>query len=122
MTTLTMKSLKKSFSTPDETRPFNNGKVEIINLGDTTVARITLKPGWKWSKDVKPIAETGTCQNAHIQYVVSGRLEVLMDDGTKLELKPGDLVHITPGHDAWVVGSEPFVAIDLTGLKDYAKR
>jgi mannose-6-phosphate isomerase-like protein (cupin superfamily) len=122
MSTLTIKSMKKNFSAPDETRPFNNGKVDVINLGDVTVARISLRPGWKWSKDLKPIAETSSCQSPHVQYVISGRLEVRMDDGSRLELKPGDLVHIPPGHDAWVVGSEPFVAIDLTGLKDYAKR
>ncbi len=29
---------------------------------------------------------------------------------------------IPPGHNAWVVGNEPVVAVDFTGLKDYAKK
>ena len=45
-----------------------------------------------------------------------------MDDGARLELSAGDFVLIPPGHDAWVVGSEPFVAVDFGGMKDYAKR
>jgi hypothetical protein len=28
--------------------------------------------------------------------------------------------YVPPGHDAWVVGNEPFVAIDFTGMKEYA--
>jgi len=122
MSTATLRSIKKSFSTPDETRTFNNGKIEFVKLGDTTVARVILRPGWKWSKDVKPIAETGTCQSEHVQYVISGSLAVVTDDGSKFEIKSGDFVSIAPGHDAWVVGSEPFVAIDLTGMKDYARK
>ena len=27
-----------------------------------------------------------------------------------------------PGHNAWVIGNEPVVGIDFTGLKDYAKK
>jgi quercetin dioxygenase-like cupin family protein len=122
MSTMTLKSLKKSFTKPDSTRTFNNGKIEFVTVDDVTLARITLKPGWRWSKDVRPIAETGTCQSPHIQYVISGRLMVAMDDRTKIELKPGDFAHIAPGHDAYVVGSETFVAVDLTGMKDYAVR
>jgi hypothetical protein len=29
---------------------------------------------------------------------------------------------IPPGHNAWVIGNEPVIAIDFTGLKDYAKK
>ena len=32
-----------------------------------------------------------------------------------------DAVVIPPGHNAWVVGNEPVVGIDFTGLKEYAK-
>ena len=28
---------------------------------------------------------------------------------------------IPPGHNAWVVGNEPVVTIDFTGLREYAK-
>lgn len=42
--------------------------------------------------------------------------------GTEQEFGPGDAAIIPPGHDAWVIGNESVVAIDFTGLKDYAKK
>jgi mannose-6-phosphate isomerase-like protein (cupin superfamily) len=105
---------------PDEVRKFSNGKMDIANLGDTVIARITAEPGWSWSKDVKPIVNTHSCQMTHTGYTISGRMRVRMDDGTEQEFGPGDATYVPPGHDAWVVGNEPFVAIDITGGKQYA--
>jgi ethanolamine utilization protein EutQ (cupin superfamily) len=105
---------------PDDVRKFTNGKVELANLGDATIGRMTLEPGWKWSKDVKPIVNTNSCQMAHTAYGISGRLHVRMDDGTEREFGPGEVSYVPPGHDAWVVGNEPFVAVDFTGMKEYA--
>jgi hypothetical protein len=106
---------------PDDVRKFTNGKVELANLGDAVIGRITLQPGWKWSNDVKQIANTNSCQLPHTQYVISGSLRVRMDDdGTEQEFGPGDAMYIPPGHDAWVVGNQPFVAVDFTGMKEYA--
>jgi mannose-6-phosphate isomerase-like protein (cupin superfamily) len=105
---------------PDEIRKFSNGKMEIANLGDAVIARITVEPGWKWSKDVKPIVNTNSCQMTHTGYTISGRMRIRMDDGTEQEFGPGDATYVPPGHDAWVVGNEPFVAIDITGGKEYA--
>ena len=109
-------------SSPDDTRTFEKGKVEIVNFGNMTIGRAIFEPGWSWSKCVKPIVNTNSCQAPHTQYVVSGRLKVVMDDGTEEEFGPGDAAIIPPGHDAWVVGNESVVAIDFTGLKDYAKK
>jgi len=50
---------------PDDVRKFTSGKVELANLGDVTIGRITLYPGWKWSNDVKPIVNTSSCQLPH---------------------------------------------------------
>lgn len=122
MATQILTSAIKGLYKPDETREFPNGKIEIVHLGDVTIGRITLKPGWKWSRDVRPLAKTDLCREAHTQYVISGRLMVEMADGTRMELKPGDAALIAPDHDAYVSGDEPFVAIDFTGLRDYAKR
>jgi mannose-6-phosphate isomerase-like protein (cupin superfamily) len=105
---------------PDDTRKFTNGKIELANLGDATIGRMTLEPGWKWSKDVKPIVNTNSCQFTHTAYGISGRLRVRMDDGTEQEFGPGEVSYVPPGHDAWVVGNEPFVAVDFTGMKEYA--
>ncbi len=121
MATLMEKMQKKSLSKPEETRAFENGKVETVTVGDVTFGRATLYPGWKWSQCVKPLARTESCEASHLQYQVSGRLRVVMDDGSEEEFGPGDVAMIPPGHDAWVVGSEPVVVIDISGLKDYAK-
>ena len=112
---------KRTFESADETRQAGSGQGEIVKLGQTTFMRVTLPPGWKWSTDVKPIAKTDTCQATHTGYVVSGRMHVVMEDGTEEEFGPGDLTLIPPGHDAWVVGDEPFVSVDITGSPQWAK-
>jgi hypothetical protein len=48
-------------------------------------------------------------------------MAVRMDDGSQAEFGPGDVGVIPPGHDAWVVGNEPFVGIDFQGGAAYAK-
>jgi len=111
----------KKFSTPDETRAFPHGKLELVNIGGGTVGRLTLEPGWRWSQDVKPIAGTEWCEAPHFQYQVSGRLHVVMEDGTEFDLGPGDVSVLPSGHDAWVVGEEPVVLVDWHGASHYAK-
>jgi hypothetical protein len=111
----------KSFASSDETRAFSHGKVEILNIGEGTVGRLTLEPGWRWSQDVKPLAGTELCEAPHFQYQVAGRLGVKMADGTEFELKEGDVSCLPSGHDAWVIGDEPVVLIDFFGATDYAK-
>jgi hypothetical protein len=112
----------KRFSAPDETRPFvDKGRLELIRLGDDLVGRAIFEPGWRWSKHVKPIAGTASCEAAHAGYVLSGRMRVVMDDGQEAEIAPGDFVTIPPGHDAWTVGSEPCVFLDFAGFADYAR-
>ena len=114
----------KNFSSPDEVRTFENGKIEIVNFPDSgiTIGRGTLEPGWSWSKCIKPLVKTDSCQAPHTSYVISGRIKTRMNDGTEIEGGPGDTAVISPGHDSWVVGDEPCVLIDFTGMKDFAKK
>jgi len=112
---------QRSFVRSDETRTFDKGQVELIKLGGITFGRGIFQPGWKWSESVKPIVQTKSCEAPHLQYIVSGRLHVAMDDGSETEFSSGDLALVPPGHDAWVVGNEPVVAIDIDGMVDYAK-
>ena len=113
---------KKSLNAPEEVRTFDKGKVELATVGGITFGRATFQPGWKWSECVKPVAKTKSCQAPHTQYVISGKMTVVMDDGTKKDFGPGDVGTVPPGHDAWVVGNEPVVAIDVTGMTHYAER
>jgi hypothetical protein len=113
----------KSFESPDEVRPFEgNGKADVLDIGGRVVGRTTLEPGWKWSRDVKPIAGTDSCQVSHLGYCLSGRMKVIMDDGSESEVSSGGVVAIPPGHDAEVVGDEACVFIDFGEFGEYAKR
>lgn len=115
------KMQKKSIKNPEETREFPYGKVELVNMEGVTFGLATFEPGWKWSESVKPIAKTDSCQAPHTNYHLSGRLHVVMDDGTEDEFGPGDIGIIPPGHNAWVVGDAPAVMVDITGMVNYAK-
>jgi quercetin dioxygenase-like cupin family protein len=112
----------KSTNTPDETRTFEKGKLELVKTGGATIGRAILQPGWRWSTHVKPIVKTKSCEAPHLQYHVSGTLHVLMDDGTEKDCKAGDVALVPPGHDTWVVGNEPVVIVDFQGMADYAKQ
>jgi hypothetical protein len=112
---------KKNLSQPDEKRSFEKGHVDLVSVGGVTFGRATLQPGWRWSTCIKPLAKTSSCEAPHLQYHVAGRLRVAMDDGTEEEFGPGDVAFIPPGHDAWVVGNEPAVILDISGMANYAK-
>lgn len=110
----------KRFKAPDEVREFPKGKLELVRIGETVLGRASYEPGWRWSEHVG--AETGerSCKVDHLGLVLSGRIKVLMDNGREFELGPGDVFAIGPGHDAWVVGDEPYVSLHLEGADEYA--
>jgi hypothetical protein len=112
----------KTFTAPDDVRQFPKGRAEILHVGDADVGRMVFEPGWRWSNDVKPIANTPSCQAPHFQYHVSGKLAIRMDDGTEFIAGPGDITSLPKGHDAWVVGDEPVVVVDWYGASSYAKK
>jgi hypothetical protein len=112
---------QKSFGNPDEVREFPKGRGEIINIGGGQVGRYVAQPGWRWSDHIKPVAGTDLCEAPHFQYHVSGRIGVRMADGTELEIGPGEVSVLPPGHDAWVIGDEPVEIIDWGGATAWAK-
>lgn len=109
----------RRFEQPDETINFEKGRFETVRLGGLMLGRATYQPGWKWSEHAK--GDTPTCQLEHVILVVSGRTVVAMDDGPKIELGPGDLAYIAPGHDAWVIGDEPYVSLHFLGADQYGR-
>jgi len=110
----------RRFDTPDETRTFERGRLDLIRIADTTLGRARYEPGWKWSQHVAPLAGTRSCQVAHLGVVLEGRAMVRMDDGKEFELKAGDVFQIAPGHDSWVLGDRPYVSLHLMGAEQYA--
>ena len=104
----------RNFDAPDEVRPFEaRGELRLLTVAGQEIGLGIFEPGWSWSEHVKPIAGTGSCTFPHFLYVVSGRMRVTMDDGAEVELRPGDVATIPPGHDATVVGDERCVTVDL---------
>ena len=112
---------RKSFVKPDRDRSLGSGRVELVDLDETVVGRVTLPPGWRWSIDVRPVVQTLSCQTRHVSYAIGGTLHVAMDDGTELDIRAGDIHEIPPGHDAWVVGDEPYVAIEWANSGTYGQ-
>lgn len=114
--------LVKSLDDPDETRPTaDKGRVDIVTLGEVTVGRSTFEPGWRWSEHVAPIVHADLCQAAHTGYVISGQMAVRLADGSEAVVSAGDAIVIPPGHDAWVIGAEPCVTVDFTGVANFAR-
>ena len=111
----------KSFDSPDETRTPPLTKVDVVRLGATTVARMTLQPGWRWSEHIKPIAGTDWCQARHVGVIESGTIHVVHEDGTEVDQRAGDVYVIEPGHEGWVVGDEPAVTLEFESAETYAK-
>lgn len=110
----------KNLGDPDETFRFSGGIEDMVDLGDVTVGRVVTEPGWRWSKDVRPLVGGEWCQARHVGIVISGRLGVTLADGTQFELEPDDVYEIPPGHDGYTVGDEPAVVVEWTGLRAFA--
>jgi ketosteroid isomerase-like protein len=98
-----------------ETRPFAaHGHAVIGSAGGLTLMRGVYEPGWRWSSDIAPIAGTDSCQAHHLGYVISGRMQIRMDDGAEVTIESGDMFDVPRGHDAWVLGDEPCMMVDYS--------
>jgi quercetin dioxygenase-like cupin family protein len=99
----------RTFDDADETTALEKAGMDVVSVGGQRVARYVFEPGWRFTEHF----DANGCPAPHAAYVASGRLRILMDDGTEAEAGPGTVVTITPGHDAWTVGDEPCVFIDF---------
>jgi class 3 adenylate cyclase len=111
----------KRFDEPDEVVSLRNLTGQVVVLNEVYIGRYTAGPGWRWSKDVKPVVGTPSCQFHHQGFVLSGRMEVATDDGARRMVGPGDVFDIPPGHDAWVVGDEPCISVEFHGVRGWGK-
>lgn len=99
----------RTFDESDESFETEMGHAERISVGGLSVWRALAEPGWRFTEG----ADGDLCSAPHALYIESGRLHVLMADGTEAEGGPGAVMVIEPGHDAWTVGDEPCVFIDF---------
>jgi class 3 adenylate cyclase len=108
-----------SFQRPHEVRTLDHGRIDLVNLGEESIGREVLDPGWRWSEHVKPMVGTPWCEFHHVGLVLAGRLHVEMADGTAMEVGPESVYEVPPGHDAWVLGDEPFESVTWSGIRTF---
>jgi class 3 adenylate cyclase len=111
----------KNLRSPDDRIELGSLLERSVQVGEQTIGRASIQPGWRWSVDLQPTAGTASCTFHHLGLVLGGRLGVRMDDGTELEIGPDDVFDIPPGHDAWVVGDEPFESVEIRGIFGFGR-
>lgn len=105
-----------------ERRYLGRVQLEVVRAGDARVKRMIYPPGFRWSIDMKPAVGTGLCMHAHVGFLVHGEIHIEYADGCVVEFKAPQVVAIDPGHDGWVVGTEPVVLVEFDFERDTVAR
>jgi hypothetical protein len=103
----------RSFDRADASHAVPGGRIALVRLGGLAFDRAVFAPGWRWSDG----GGSGSCEERHLGVLLAGRMRFRMDDGTEIEARSGDVYLVPPGHDAWVVGDEECVALDIRALQ-----
>ena len=112
---------KKSFAEPDELKTPPKTNAAVVKLGNVTASKLTLEPGWKWSKQVSPLSGTKFCEVEHLGMVLSGSATAAFENGDVHTMNKGDLFYISPEpHDSWVVGEDDYISLHFIGAEKYA--
>jgi class 3 adenylate cyclase len=112
---------RRPFGDADNVRPVPKGRLETYDMGDLRIGRSILEPGWRWSESVKPIARTEWCEFHHIGLCVAGQCRITMREGAEIVIGAGQFYEVPPGHDAEVIGDEPYVTIDWNPSMAFAQ-
>jgi len=97
-------------------------RLDVGRAGAARVKRMIYPPGFRWSKDMKPVVGTDFCMHAHAGFLARGEIHIEYADGCVVEHKAPQIVAIEPGHDGWVVGKEPAVIIEIDFEGDTVSR
>jgi hypothetical protein len=97
-------------------------RLDVGRAGAARVKRMIYPPGFRWSKDMKPVTGTDLCMHAHVGFLVHGEIHIEYADGCVIEHKAPHVIAIEPGHDGWVVGKEPVVMIEFDFERDTVGR
>lgn len=112
----------KSFDLPDSRRCPAKAEIDLVTVNDFSAARLILGPGWRWSADSRPFEQTEACQHHHLGVCLEGTLEVQTVEGLRSTIQAHDIYAIPPGHDEWVIGTVPFVAVEFLGAASFGRR
>jgi hypothetical protein len=105
-----------------ERRNIGHVQLEVGRAGAARVKRMIYPPGFRWSRDMKPVVGTDLCMHAHVGFLARGEIHIEYADGCVVEHKAPQIVAIDPGHDGWVVGKEPVVLIEFDFEGDTVNR
>ena len=108
--------------TGTDRRNIGHVALDVARTGAARVKRMVYPPGFHWAKDMKPSVGTDLCMHAHIGFLARGEIHIEYADGCKVECKAPQIVAIDPGHDGWVVGTEPVVLIEFDFESDTLQR
>jgi len=97
-------------------------QLDVARAGCGRVKRVIYPPGFRWSRDMKPIVGTEYCMHVHVGFLARGQIHIEYRDGCKLEFAAPQAMAIEPEHDGWVVGNEPAVVIEFDFEGDTAQR
>jgi class 3 adenylate cyclase len=113
--------LLRSLRSPDDLFQADGIDERSVQVGEQTIGRATVQPGWRWSVHVQPLVGTPSCAVRHIGICLGGRFHVRLDDGREMEIGPDDVFDIPAGHDAWVVGDEPWETVEIAGIYGFGR-
>lgn len=94
-------------------REIGGVQLDAVRAGAARVKRLIYPPGFRWSTHMKAIVGTDLCEHAHVGFLAHGQIHIQYGDGCVLEFAAPQVLAIEPGHDGWVVGSEPAVVIEF---------
>ncbi len=105
-----------------EHREMGGASIDVIRAGNVRVRRVVYPPGFRWSRNMKALVGTNHCMHVHVGFLARGHVQGEYADGCRFELVAPVGVLILPGHDAWVVGDEAAVLIEVDAEGETASR
>ena len=110
----------KRFDAPEHVLAFDNGRLEVIAIGDRFIGKGSYGAGWRWSA-----ATNGTFLGDrsldHVGVVLSGRAKLTIGE-KEFDLTPGDFFHVTSELDLWVIGARPCEVLYISGVDGLMNR
>ena len=97
-------------------------EIDIARAGTARVKRVIYPPGFRWSTHIKPVVGTDLCMHSHVGFLARGQIHMEFADGCTREFVAPQAVLIEPGHDGWVVGTDPAVLIEFDFVGETAQQ